>query len=213
MKSPAGQWTRCRDIDLVRSLAYFRRCGIFNAGRNARAQGRSSKRGQQAAAVHRHVISLSIANCRKTGACGLMFGWLRRICRMSTSKAVALDCRLVRLPPAQANDRFGSLSATELRGRRRRVLLSKRTPKTRFSEKPASIDKNDRVGKPLVRYFEVAATSAPPLFGFTFIVKAMVADLDRAAGAPKRTASRSLGQVGGAGLRRQQAASSCNRSR
>ena len=34
-----------------------------------------------------------------------------------------------------------------------------------------------------------------------------------AAGAPKRTASRSLGQVGGAGLRRQQAASSCNRSR
>jgi hypothetical protein len=85
--------------------------------------------------------------------------------------------------------------------------------KTRFSEKPASIDKNDRVGKPLVRYFEVAATSAPPLFGFTFIVKAMGADLDRAAGAPKRTASRSLGQVGGAGLRRQQAASSCNRSR
>src|ERR1700704_2646360 len=36
--------------------------------------------------------------------------------------------------------------------------------KTRFSEKPASIDENDRVGMPLVRYFEVAAISAPLAF-------------------------------------------------
>jgi hypothetical protein len=56
----------------------------------------------------------------------------------------------------------GSISAAEPRARRRRMLLRKRTPKSDFQKNSAPIDENDRVGSPLVLYFEVAAISAPP---------------------------------------------------
>jgi hypothetical protein len=37
--------------------------------------------------------------------------------------------------------------------------------KSDFQKNSAAIDKNDRVGRPLVRYFEGAAISARPKFG------------------------------------------------
>jgi hypothetical protein len=54
---------------------------------------------------------------------------------------------------------LGQISAAALRARRRWVLLSNRTPKIRFLEKFRVERQNDRVGSPLVRYFERTAIS------------------------------------------------------
>jgi len=68
--------------------------------------------------------------------------------------------------PRTEKGSFGSNSAAERRAGRRRMMLSKQTPKkSDFSKNSTSADKIDRVGSPLVRYFEEAAISAPPKFG------------------------------------------------
>jgi hypothetical protein len=54
-------------------------------------------------------------------------------------------------------------------------------PKPDFRKKPASITTTDRVGTPLVRYFEVAAISLPPAISQNdaFDIKAIVAILQK----------------------------------
>jgi TPR repeat protein len=75
---------------------------------------------------------------------------IRRVCGGMT--------RVMGLKP-QGGDNFGSVRLHESPTP---ALWRGTRPKSDFRKKPASITEKNRVGRPLVRYFEVAAISLPP---------------------------------------------------